>query len=349
VAGLTGALEHSDFVFDRQGGRVDLGAPVRRDAVDALADQTDPQVIADLVKRLSDEHEAVRLSAIRALRGRHEDQVVRALAGGAASWPVPEGNASRTEALGALLDIDDPRTLELLVIAMVHRDGDRPLGEVDEGVLGAVLATDGDTAGDVAWRVVPALSHDRVEVRLRAETMLGWLAPHSVEPLVAALERPEMRGRAAQVLGEVRDSRAVGPLIDMVFDHDPAVRRTVVRALGQIKDPSAALVLLRSSRDPDYGVRSAALGALDELGTAGVMMAIAELQQSSLAQLEQGAGAGLGAGLPIEAQGDHQGEGSRSRFQRWRQRLGRARCRRSRRFLAPFDGAAQGEPQRRYA
>ena len=260
---------------------------MRRDAVEALAVSRHPDVLAGLVGRLSDEHEAVRLAAIRALRGRREDRVVRALVGGVGSWPSPEGDASRAEALSALLEIGDPRTLELLVFALVQREGDRPLDEDDASSLNAVLTMNGEGAGGVAWRLVPPLGHDRHAVRDRAETVLTWLETSSVEPLVAALDRPDVRGRAAKVLGELRDNRAVGPLSDMVFDHDPLVRRTVARALGEIKDVSAAGVLLRCSRDPDYGVRDAAIRALNELGTAGMVAAVAELGQSL------GASAGL--------------------------------------------------------
>jgi hypothetical protein len=140
---------------------------------------------------------------------------------------------------------------------------------------------------EVTWRLIAPLTDDRVEVEDRAETMLTWLEPHSLEPLVAALDRPQVRCRAARALGTLRDNRAVGPLVDTIFDQDPTVRRTVARALGEIKDPSAAGVLLRSSRDPDYGVRDAAIGALDQLGAAAVMVAVAELGTAIAAPQEQ--------------------------------------------------------------
>jgi len=283
VAGLVAALEHTDQVLDRGGRRVDVGASVRRDAAEALGDHDDPLVVRGLVGRLSDENEAVRLAAIRALRWRPEDDVVLALAGGVGSWPSPEGDGSRAEALDALLEIRDPRTLELLVVSIVQRASDRPLGPSDASSLTAVLEMNGDDAGRVAWRLVPPLGHERMEVQDRAETVLTWLGSPSVEPLIAALERPDVRRRAAKVLGELRDSRAVEPLVEMAFDHEVVVRRTVAGSLGLIKDPSAAPVLLRSSRDTDYGVRDAALRALNELGAAAVVLAVAQLQQSLIA------------------------------------------------------------------
>jgi len=287
VAGLIRALEHTDIVLDRQGRPWDVGGLVRRDAVEALAGRDDPAALEALIGRLSDEDESVRLAAIGAIRHRPDGQVIRALAGGVGSWPSPEGDGSRAEALDALLEIGHPRTLELLVVAMVRRAGGRPLDESDASSLRTVQAHHGETVREVTWRLIAPLTDDRVEVEDRAETMLTWLEPHSLEPLVAALDRPQVRCRAARALGTLRDNRAVGPLVDTIFDQDPTVRRTVARALGEIKDPSAAGVLLRSSRDPDYGVRDAAIGALDQLGAAAVMVAVAELGTAIPAPPEQ--------------------------------------------------------------
>jgi HEAT repeat protein len=287
LGGLIHALEHVEVVRDREGSYLDVGGLVRRDAVVALADRDEPSVRQALIERLSDEDESVRLETIRALRKWPDEPVARAFAGGVGSWPSPEGDGSRDEALAALLDIGHPRTLELLVVAMVRGERGSPLHETDASSLRAVRAHHGEDARDVTWSLVAALNDERVEVRDRAETVLIWLEPDSVEPLVAALDRPEVRCRAARALGDLRDSRAVGPLVDTIFDQDPTVRRTVARALGQIKDPSAAGVLLRSSRDPDYGVRSAAIGALEELGAAAVMVAIAEFGAAIAGTIER--------------------------------------------------------------
>jgi len=296
LGGLVRALEHTDTVVDRRGQEWDLGARVRRDATEVLAEYDDPGVGPALVGRLSDENESVRLAAIRGLRGRQDDDVVRALVGGVGSWPSPEGDGSRSEALAALLEIGDPRTLELLAVTMVQRDDDRPLEHVDFSSLDAVLAMSDSHADGVVWRLIPPLGHARVEVSDRAEALLHWLGARSVDPLIAALERPDSRSRAAAMLGRLGDRRAVGPLVDMAFDRDRGVRVTVANALGQIREPTAAAVLLRASRDPSYEVRSAALGALDELGTAAVIVGIAQLRRQ------------LGTAAPRRALESRQGE-----------------------------------------
>ena len=282
LAGLVEALEYNDPVADRRGHSVDLGVPVRMAAVEALAQSTHPDAVSGLVRALDDDHGGVRSTAIGALRARREDRVTRALVARVASPASPdgEGERSRAEALDALLDTGDPRTPELLVLALVHRDDDGPLDESDASSVAAVLAMSAAAADGVAWRLVPLLGHHRPAVCDRAETCLTWLEGPSVEPLTAALDRPDIRGRAARVLGRLRDNRAVGALTDMVFDHDPAVRCAVVQALGEIKDISAATALLRCSRDDEHGVRVAASRALRGLGAAGTVAAIAELGQS---------------------------------------------------------------------
>lgn len=77
----------------------------------------------------------------------------------------------------------------------------------------------------------------------------------------------ETREEAAQWLGQVRDPRAVRPLID-VLKHDPDhdVREDAARALGSIGSRDAHDALLEASEsDPERDVRRAASKALARL------------------------------------------------------------------------------------
>lgn len=304
--GLVAALDYHDYEADRAGHRLDLGVTVRMEAVRALAESREEVAREGLIRALGDDSERVRMGAIQGLGGGEHENVAPALAAAVGSWPTPDGDASRAEALAVLLELEDPRTLELLAVTMVHRKDDRPLSDSEGESFRALLAVNGTsgTAGRVAWQLLPRLADERPEIRGRAETVLGWLESASVEPLIAALDRPQGRARAAAVLGRIRDNRALEPLTGMVFDYEAEVRRAVATALGQIKDPRAADALLRASRDPDYGVREAAITAFDSLGSAGIIMGMESLRGPMVGQLALERSAP--SALPASATG-HQG------------------------------------------
>lgn len=70
---------------------------------------------------------------------------------------------------------------------------------------------------------------------------------------------------AAKALGEIKDSRAVDPLLEVVLKHkDEYVRDSAARALGKIKDPLAVESLISFLHDENKSVRSAAVIALGE-------------------------------------------------------------------------------------
>jgi HEAT repeat protein len=59
--------------------------------------------------------------------------------------------------------------------------------------------------------------------------------------LIQALEDEEdrVRWKAAESLGDLNDTRAVGPLIQALEDEDVDVREAAVDALGKLNDTSA--------------------------------------------------------------------------------------------------------------
>ncbi|MDW8325427.1 MAG: HEAT repeat domain-containing protein, partial [Anaerolineales bacterium] len=73
----------------------------------------------------------------------------------------------------------------------------------------------------------------------------------AVEPLVAALGDAEagMRRWAAWALGEIKDARAVEPLVAALDDADEDVRWSAALALGNIGDPRALPALERVARE----------------------------------------------------------------------------------------------------
>ena len=86
-----------------------------------------------------------------------------------------------------------------------------------------------------------------------------------IEGLVNALKNPFLAGRAAKALGEIRDERAVEPLIEALQDMNEDVRCLAARSLGEIGDPRAEEPLERASRDEYRQVRDSATGAIKHI------------------------------------------------------------------------------------
>jgi HEAT repeat protein len=73
-----------------------------------------------------------------------------------------------------------------------------------------------------------------------AGTSLQRLGRPAVLPVIGLLqhEDPNVRHVAVNVLGGIRDERAVDPLVPLLWDPDEWVRKTAVNALEEIGDPS---------------------------------------------------------------------------------------------------------------
>ncbi len=105
-----------------------------------------------------------------------------------------------------------------------------------------------------------------------------------VTPLCDSLTNPQdarLRWRAAEVLGQIGDRRAVEPLIQATKDQDPDVRAAAARALGNIRDPKAVEPLTAALEDEEPPVQIAAALALGELGDAGTVTPLIALFQRS--------------------------------------------------------------------
>ncbi len=89
-----------------------------------------------------------------------------------------------------------------------------------------------------------------------------------VDGLIKVLQtgaHPESREEAAEAMGEIRDPKAVDPLIGALKDRDHEVREEAAESLGKIGDKRATEPLNALLGDPDPKVRRAAEGALSRL------------------------------------------------------------------------------------
>jgi HEAT repeat protein/Mg-chelatase subunit ChlD len=99
------------------------------------------------------------------------------------------------------------------------------------------------------------------EVRHAAADALKELKDaRAVEPLIWALKDEDkwVRVKAAEALGLINDSSAVDPLIKALEDEDQLVRSSAIRALGQIQDPRAVDPLIHALKDEKSVVRGSA-------------------------------------------------------------------------------------------
>jgi HEAT repeat protein len=102
-----------------------------------------------------------------------------------------------------------------------------------------------DAAGDAAWALGEIMD------------------ARAVPALIAALEKPFVRGRAIEALVKLHDGRALGPLIDL-FARTPDP--SVATVLGTWADPRAVEPLVRAMDSPDPHVRYYTARALGRLG-----------------------------------------------------------------------------------
>jgi hypothetical protein len=112
------------------------------------------------------------------------------------------------------------------------------------------------------------LNHKKAEVRMEAALALGNLRNHrAVDPLITTLKtdkEPQVREYAARALGQIGNPRATKPLLDA------ALRRKIrwksaVRALANIDDPRAVDILVELLKSKSPRLRYNAAAALGEI------------------------------------------------------------------------------------
>jgi HEAT repeat protein len=183
--------------------------------------------------------------------------------------------------------------------AEVRREAARLLGEIP-----------GDQA--VAIPVLVELVRDEDDnVRIIAVDSLVTLGEGAVEPLIGVLQDPDMsvRERAAYGLGQLKDPRAIQPLvtamhagdsdlcwsaaaalgtiggeavealIDLLRDRDASVRANTAWALGIPNDPRALEPLINALKDSDPNVRHNSAESLGGLGDPRAVLPITALLQ----------------------------------------------------------------------
>jgi HEAT repeat protein len=144
------------------------------------------------------------------------------------------------EALGELKDV---RAVEPFIDALGL---DYTYGVYHEYIIEA-LGKIGDVRA--VEPLIKALENEHFTIADSAAEALAEIGEPAVEPLIQALKdkNPDIRWGATQALGDLKDERAVEPLIQTLMkDKDLEVQWTAAKALGKIGDKRAVEPLIQA-------------------------------------------------------------------------------------------------------
>ena len=288
VEGLAEAATFRDLLPEGEGETADLGVPVREEAILALGALAAEAGNGTVSGALSDPSDRVRVAAVRVLYAREQ---VRPIAEALGWLPADPGHARRL-ALQAIAELGRADCARTLAGALVRAAGDEPIGDEEFDLLETLLETGEDTGvrGEVIAELLSALANEREAVVDRAEELLAHLAPGSLDSVIAELRSGAAPHRAAAVLGRIKDTRALDPLVEALEHRDPRVRAASAAALGELRDPAAVEPLLRATRDSEHSVRAQAGWALDRIGTLAIMVGITHLMRPMIHEAINSAG-----------------------------------------------------------
>lgn len=142
------------------------------------------------------------------------------------------------------------------------------LGDATCRQCGAALQM--STKEDYVNKLVAALQHPEPLTRKRAAWVLGELRERrALDPLIAAARAttdPDLLEGAVEALGKIRDAKAVDVLGSLLERSYLSVRLKVVEALGCIGGPRATELLRSALHDPSAAVREDAAKELRKMG-----------------------------------------------------------------------------------
>ena len=273
--GLVAAAGYQDLIPGPDGGMVDRGAALRQEAILALGRLWSESGTEAVLAALSDRADQVRVAAIRVLFARQDAVPLAA----ALAWLPADHGHSRALAIRALTELRVPKCAQALAVALVNVTGDAPVGDEEAALLKRLVDADQgtDAPAEVVEELLVALSDERGPVADRAEELLALIAPVSTEGVIAELSAGAAPHPAAAVLAQIKDTRALEPLMEGLLHHDARVRAESATALGELRDPAAVDALIHATRDPEHQVRAQAGWALDRLGMVALVVGVSTM------------------------------------------------------------------------
>jgi len=121
-------------------------------------------------------------------------------------------------------------------------------------------------------------SRDKEVTKLTIRILGDIKDSRSVKPLVAMLDRDDynIRNDACESLGKIADTTVFGDVSLRMGDSVEVVRKSAAVALGRMKDERAIPYLVRGMSDPHFGVRMASANSLVEIGEPSVKSLLLE-------------------------------------------------------------------------
>jgi len=227
---------------------------VQYDAAEALGDIRDNRAVEPLVTALkNDEFSGVRWKAAEAL-SKIGAPAVEALIGALRH----DDDDVRWKAAVALGEIGDPRAIEPLIIQLCDEDrfvkshAALALGTIGEPAVNPLLRALSEGDGNLRWGAAIALGKIR--------------DPRAIEPLIRALadKYENVRAESASSLASM-GKPALGPLLRFLKFSEGPKRLEVVTALGELHDSDAIQPLIQMLENADEDERKAIADALDAI------------------------------------------------------------------------------------
>ncbi|MBU8894375.1 HEAT repeat domain-containing protein [Corallococcus sp. M34] len=253
-----------------------------KELVAALGRIGDRSAVPALIPFLRSKDNYTRIEAVQVLGAMKSPEAVEPLIQLATDEATePFLNRKAIEALG---QIGDARAVPVLLRMLTKErhgvsfyvESSFALFQLGAPAADALLpALEGKDAELVSWAQGQGINP--ASYAMKAAQVLGDLRDHrAVEPLVRQLGythadpriQAMVRMQAADALGRMRATEAVKPLAALVLEPDPTVRRTYVRALTLLGGRDALPALEKAASTGDWYAREVAVKGLAMLGDA---------------------------------------------------------------------------------
>jgi HEAT repeat protein len=246
----------------------------------------DPAATDDLVARLHDRDDLLRMAAAEALGAIADGRALQPLVRATLRDPAPQ---VRAHAAGAVAKIEGERAVDVLVAALADPDYATRLRALeafetmrieDTSHLEAALR---DPNVEVRRRaalalervgylekIIARLNDDSADTRARAYAGLLELGRVGLLDSIASYVHHtsfEVRAIAARACGELGQVRVVPLLLGAIDDESWPVRAAIAEALGRLRHDDVPLALVRKLTDAEEPVREAAAEALTSYGS----------------------------------------------------------------------------------
>lgn len=249
VEGLIGVLKHNNHKH------------VVKRAIFALGEIKDDKAVGPLVEvGLKSELITIRRASFRALGDIGSHEAVEPLIYAMLKEKDDTGKVDAVQALGKMKDSRAVKTLTVLMHdtgenTNVREETVEALGKMatKEAIIGLIAALDG-------------------ELKEKVSEVLKEIGQPAVMPLIAALggDKEPIIWETATILGEIRDKRAVKPLITLLLDPNKDEWRRgyyVAVALGRIGDTDALKPLIQlASRHTEEMLTGMSVKAMGDIG-----------------------------------------------------------------------------------